>query len=131
MKRTLSILLALVMFLASIVPVIGAVGDEAYGPTPGSRKRFETLIVRYHKGENIPTYYDYLSKEWSGTLYLKTVTHTDAEVKAIYSGWVYYIMDKRSAVEIKREGKRGVLIVHDSPLSPKMYNQNLFIDTTK
>lgn len=131
MKKTLSILLAVLMLSTLLVPAIMANGEEVKGPTPASKKFIDSLVVTYPLGVNIPTYYDYISREWNGRLYLKSVVHKDSEVIATYYGWVYYIMDTNRSVEVKVEGDRGVIVVHDNPLAPKVHSQKLFIDLTK
>lgn len=131
MKKTLSILLAVLMLSTLLVPAIMANGEEVKGPTPASRKFIDSLVVSYPAGFEIPTYYDYISREWNGRLHLKSTVEKGSEVIATYYGWVYYIMDTNRSVEVKVEGDRGVIVVHDNPLAPKVPSQNQFIDLTK
>ncbi|MCI6609650.1 MAG: hypothetical protein MSH08_02575 [Ezakiella sp.] len=91
MKKKLSIMIVLSIILMSVVlPVFAkSPDDEIMGPGSSSGKIYKKYVVPYPKIAYIPTNFYYVDGEYSGTLYLKTVTYDSGYANAIYEGWIY------------------------------------------
>ena len=131
MKKILSVLLTLLMLSTLLVPSIMANAYEIKGPTPSNGKLIDGIVISHPSDEKVPTYYDYISKEWEGRIYLTSVVHKDSQAYITYSGWAHDVKNAKRSIEVRVEGDRGVIAVHDNPLAPRMKSLNLFIDMTK
>ncbi|MCI5674828.1 MAG: hypothetical protein SOZ40_00725 [Ezakiella sp.] len=129
MKKSIAILLAVLMLTLSTLPIIAKEGDRPNGPGPSNGRRWETFKVIYDIGSYIPTYYEYLSKDWYGTLNLvRTIEGTDV-IQAFYEGWVYQRQaNNYNKVEVKTVGENSRIIVNDDDLA---INGNIVIDMRK
>lgn len=91
MMKKLSLMIVLsIIIMSVIIPVYAKSPDgELRGPGSSSGKIYKKYVVPYPEGVYIPTKIDYVDGEWSGTLYLKTVSHGSGKAYAIYEGWIY------------------------------------------